>query len=44
MSAADMKKYLILFAVVVVSIGVANTLGRRVPVAGALIQKVMAGV
>ena len=44
MNAGAMKKYLILFAVVVVSIGVANTFGRRVPVVGPLIQKVMAGV
>ena len=44
MNAAAMKKYGILFLFLVIGIGAANTMGRRVPVIGPLVQKVMAGV
>ena len=44
MSKTDLKKYFMLFVAVIVSIGVANTLQRRVPVAGGIIGKVMDGI
>jgi len=44
MSAAQIQKYAIFLAMVVVSVGIANTIVRRVPVAGPVVDKVLAGL
>ena len=44
MNAGALKKYAMLFATVVLMIGIANTVARRVPVVGPVVKMVMDGL